>query len=106
MIGDAINTVQKDLAVQVMAVDGALIWLSDNSKTTDAVKALMAMKDELGIDTVNGPAEIGAMFGDAAKDGRVPDITIKSQVGVIYAGAKPPNWPSTAATAKMTFTLA
>ena len=66
------------------ADDVALIWLTDQSKTADATKALMAAKADLAIDKVMSAAEIGAMFGDALKDSRVPDLVILPVKGVIY----------------------
>ena len=62
----------------------ALIWLTDQSKTADAVKALQAAKADLSIDKVMGPAEVAAMFGYAVKDSRVPDLVILPVKAVIY----------------------
>ena len=83
-IGKVLDTVAPGLIAQLTADDVALIWLTDQSKTADAVKALEAAKADLSIDKVLGAAEVGAMFGDAMKDSRVPDLVILPVKGVIY----------------------
>ena len=83
-IGKVLDTVAPGLIAQLTADDVALIWLTDQSKTADAVKALEAAKADLKIDKVLGAAEVGAMFGDALKDSRVPDLVILPVKGVIY----------------------
>ena len=84
-ISKVLDGVAPGLAAQVTADDVALIWLTDQSKTADAVKALEAAKADLSIDQVMGAADITAMFGDATKDSRVPDLMIMPVKGVIYA---------------------
>jgi hypothetical protein len=84
-IGAVLDGVAPGLAAQITADDVALIWLTDQSKTADAQKALEAAKADLAIDKVYGPAEIVPMFGDATKDSRVPDLIIQPVEGVIYA---------------------
>ena len=83
-IGKVLDTVAPGLIAQLTADDVALIWLTDSSKAGDAAKALEAAKADLSIDKVMGPAEVGAMFGDATKDSRVPDLVILPVKGVIY----------------------
>lgn len=83
-IGKVLDTVAKGLVAKMTADDVALIWLTDQSKTAEAVKALEAAKADLSIDKVLGATEIGAMFGDAMKDSRVPDLVILPVKGVIY----------------------
>lgn len=83
-IGKVLDAVSPGLAAQITADDVGLIWLTDQSKTSDAVKALTAAKADLGIDKVMGAAEVTAMFGDATKDSRVPDVVIQPVKGVIY----------------------
>ncbi len=84
MIPAALDSVQKDLGAQVTMDSVALIWLADQSKTADAVKALDAMKDKLAISEIYDAPKTMAVFGDASKDSRVPDITILPANGVIY----------------------
>ena len=83
-IEKVLDGVAPGLIAQMTADDVALIWLTDQSKTADATKALMAAKADLAIDKVMSAAEIGAMFGDALKDSRVPDLVILPVKGVIY----------------------
>ena len=84
-IGKVLDTVAPGLIAQLTADDVALIWLTDQSKTDAAAAALTAAKADLSIDRVMGKAEVTAMFGDAAKDSRVPDLVILPVPGVIYA---------------------
>ncbi len=84
MIGAALDSVQKDLGAQITMDSVALIWLADQSKTADAVKALEAIKDKASISEVWGAAKITEVFGDATKDSRVPDIAVLPTNGVIY----------------------
>jgi len=76
--------VAKDLGAQVTMDSVALIWLADQSKTADAVKALGAIKDKANISEIYDAAKITATFGDATKDSRVPDIIVQPMNGVIY----------------------
>ena len=62
----------------------ALIWLADQSKTGDAVKAIAAIKDKGAISEIYDAGKIGSVFGDASKDSRVPDIAVLPANGVIY----------------------
>ncbi|MEO6609579.1 MAG: alkaline phosphatase family protein [Aestuariivirga sp.] len=84
LIPAALDGVAKDLGAQVTMDSVALIWLADQSKTADAVKALDAIKDQANISEVIDAAKITPMFGDATKDARVPDIIVQPVNGVIY----------------------
>ena len=84
LIPAALDGVAKDLGAQVTMDSVALIWLSDQSKTADAVKALSAIKDKANISEVIDASKITPMFGDATKDSRVPDIIVQPVNGVIY----------------------
>ena len=84
LIPEALEAVQKDLGAQVTMDSVALIWLADQSKTGDAVKAIAAIKDKGAISEIYDTAKINAVFGDAAKDSRVPDIAVLPVNGVIY----------------------
>ncbi len=86
IIPGIVNGVQKDLLAEVSADDVALIYLTDQSKTKDVVKALMAKKKEAAIGHLYSTAEITKMFADPAKDSRVPDIIIQPVYGTVYAG--------------------
>ena len=84
-ISAVLDTVAPGLAAQVSADTSALIWLTDQSKTADAAKALEAAKADLGIEEIYDAAKITAMFGDAMVDGRIPDLIIQPVNGVMYA---------------------
>ncbi len=84
MIGAALDGVKKDLGAKITMDSVALIWLSDQSKTADAVKALEAIKAKGSISEVWGADKINAVFGDASKDSRVPDIAVLPANGVIF----------------------
>ncbi len=84
LIPAALDGVAKDLGAQVTMDSVALIWLSDQSKAADAVKALNAIKDKANMAEIYDAAKIGPMFGDPTKDSRVPDIIVQPVNGVIY----------------------
>jgi Type I phosphodiesterase / nucleotide pyrophosphatase len=84
LIGAALDGVQKDLGAQITMDSVALIWLSNQPKTADAVKALEAIKDKASISEILSGDKITAMFGDATKDSRVPDIVVVPTNGVIF----------------------
>ena len=84
MIGKAMNGVAKDLVAKGTFDSVGLLWLSDQSKTADAVKVLIVMKDQAAITEIYDAAKITAVFGDATKDSRIPDIVILPNNGVIY----------------------
>ena len=84
LIPAALDGVAKDLGAQVTMDSVALIWLSDQSKTADAERALEAIKDKANISDIEDAAKITPMFGDATKDSRVPDLIVNATNGVIY----------------------
>lgn len=86
MFADVINARQSALLAHTTADDVALLWLSDHSKTDDAVKALQASQDKLGIQQILSGASLQLLFNDPASDPRVPDIIVLPRPGVIYAG--------------------
>ncbi len=85
MIPGLVDGVQKDLGAQVTQDSVALIWLADQSKTSAVVAALEAAKTDAGIKDIYDAAKVTAMFGDASKDSRIPDIIVQPVDGVMYA---------------------
>lgn len=79
-----VDGLQKDLGAQVTQDSVSLIWLADQTKAADVVAALGAHKADAHIDKIYAPDQISAMFGDATKDPRVPDIIVQPLNGVIY----------------------
>lgn len=84
MFGKALNGVAKDLVAKGTFDSVGLLWLSDQSKTADAVKVLIVMKDQAAITEIYDAAKVTEVFGDATKDSRIPDIVILPNNGVIY----------------------
>ncbi|GAA4016150.1 alkaline phosphatase family protein [Deinococcus rubellus] len=60
-----------------------LVWLKGGNAQAVA-DALNTQKDTLGIDHVLVGQALQAMFGDPAKDPRVPDLIVVPRLGVIY----------------------
>jgi len=84
LIPAALDGVAKDLGAQVTMDSVALVWLADQSKTADAVKALNAIKDKGAISEIYDAGKIASIFADASKDSRVPDLVVLPANGVIY----------------------
>lgn len=83
-----VNGVQPGLLAQATQDCGALIWLTDQSKTKDVVAALRAHAAELGIVKVLYGPTLALSYDDPRKDSRTPDIIVITQTGVIIAGSK------------------
>jgi len=82
-----VNGVQPGLLAQATQDCGALIWLTDQSKTADVVAALRAHAADLGIIKVLSGPTLALDYDDPTKDSRTPDIIVVTQTGVIIAGA-------------------
>jgi len=82
--GKLLKSVAGDALAYQVADDVALLWLTDSSKTMAVRHALEAHRAELGIRRIHSGKEILTEFGDPTKDGRVPDILIETETGVIY----------------------
>ncbi len=76
VVGDA-------LAYQT-ADDVALLWLTDRAKTPEIHRTLEARRSELGIRKIYSGKALLAEFGDPARDSRVPDLIVETELGVIY----------------------
>jgi Type I phosphodiesterase / nucleotide pyrophosphatase len=84
LIPGIVNGVQAGLVAQATEDDIALLWLSDQSKTADAVTALVANKAPAGISDVLSGASVTALFQDPLHDSRTPDVIALVERGVIY----------------------
>ena len=82
-----VNGVSAGLVAQATEDDVALLWLTDQSKTSAAAAALTAAPARVGIASVLSGAPLVGLFGDPTRDSRTPDIIVRTQPGVIYAGA-------------------
>lgn len=77
--------VDQKLIAQITTDDTALIWLTDQSKTSAVVSKITANKDKAHIkDVISYSSTDKWQFNNPANDSRVPDIVIKPEDGVIY----------------------
>ncbi len=79
-----VNGVQTGLVAQATEDDIALLWLTDQSKTTAAVAALNTNQSQASIASVLSGTSLTALFQDPLHDSRTPDIVALVQPGVIY----------------------
>ena len=85
---DAYGKILGDNLAFEIADDATYIWLKDQSRTAEAVAALAARQDELGIGEIFAGRALAARFDDPATDPRTPDIAIQPRIGVVYKSAK------------------
>jgi hypothetical protein len=71
--------------------DVALIWLQDQSKTSEVAAYLNANAQALFIDEVLAGDDLKLKFNDPASDSRTPDIFVQPQYGTIYTGSAKKN---------------
>jgi arylsulfatase A-like enzyme len=71
--------------------DIALIWLKDQSQTSDAAAYLNENAAALFIDEVLAGNEIKLKFNNPATDSRTPDILVQPVYGTIYTTSKTKN---------------
>ena len=67
--------------------DISQIWLSDSSKTADAVETLKANAATAGISQIFYGASITNNYYSSATASRTPDIIVQPNVGVVYTGS-------------------
>lgn len=82
-----VNGVQPGLLALATQDCGALLWLTDQSKTSAVVAALRAHSDDLGIVKILYGPTLALNYDDPTRDSRTPDIIVVTQTGVILAGA-------------------
>jgi predicted AlkP superfamily pyrophosphatase or phosphodiesterase len=83
-IPDIVESVRKGLLAHCTVDTVALVWLTDQSRTPDVVKALRARAQEAGIEEMYSGEKLKLLFNDPEKDPRVPDIIVQPRLGVIY----------------------
>lgn len=74
-----------------VADDGALVWLRPEKRAEQLPAALDYIGHNLkplGIGQVFTPEALIVMFADPARDGRVPDILLGTNPGVVYTSGK------------------
>lgn len=84
LIPNMVNSVQAGLLAQATQDDVALLWLTDQSKTSEVVAQLSAHAQTLGIQQILAGDSLKLLFQDPQKDGRSPDIVAIPRAGVIY----------------------
>jgi hypothetical protein len=93
-VGHAVTTVLTNAGIGVAQVtddDVALVWLQDQSKTADAVTALMTDKhgaNSARIDYVLSGDALADRFGDPRHNSRTPDLIVQPVAGTIYTTSK------------------
>jgi Type I phosphodiesterase / nucleotide pyrophosphatase len=85
LIPQIVNGVTPDLVAEATEDDIALLWLTDESKTAGAVAALDARQSQTHVTSILSGESLADVFGDPARDSRVPDLIALVQHGVIYA---------------------
>jgi hypothetical protein len=72
------------LVAQATQDDISLLWLTDQSKTVDAVALLEAQSPSLGLAKILSGDSLKTMFDDPLTDPRTPDIIGLTDEGAIY----------------------
>src|SRR5262249_54132135 len=88
LIERPINQVGKDLAAHVTVDTVALIWLKDQTKTSDVVSKLRANAGPAGILKVYWGDSLALRLPDPLVDSRTPDIIVQPELGVMYVEPK------------------
>lgn len=85
LIPKAANGIAAGLVAQATEDDIALLWLTDQSLTSQVASTLRAQRVPLAIEWVLSGAPLAAMFGDPRLDSRPPDVIAQPVHGTIYA---------------------
>ncbi|MGE5444854.1 MAG: alkaline phosphatase family protein [Ignavibacteriales bacterium] len=84
VIPNLVNGVESNLLAQATQDDISLLWLTDQSRTTDVVSTLSANQTQAGIQEIYSGESLKLQFNDPKDDPRVPDIIVQPNLGVIY----------------------
>ncbi|MGH9357206.1 MAG: alkaline phosphatase family protein [Terriglobia bacterium] len=87
---DAVNGVAPGLVADSTGDDIYMFWLTDQSKTPEAVKALEAIQTQAHIRRILSGTALKIQFDDPRTDPRTPDIIVEPYLGVIYTEPKNP----------------
>jgi hypothetical protein len=85
LIPTIVSSIEPDLLLKAQQ-DGsiAMLWLKNQKRTLDVVKALRSKQAEAGIQQIFSEESLKLVFDDPASDPRMPDIVIQPNFGVIY----------------------
>ncbi|MGH9357023.1 MAG: alkaline phosphatase family protein, partial [Terriglobia bacterium] len=86
---DAVDRVAPGLVACTTGDDIHLFWLTDQTKTAEAVKALEGVQTQAHIRRILSGMALRIIFDDPRHDPRTPDIIVEPELGVIYT--KPTN---------------
>jgi predicted AlkP superfamily pyrophosphatase or phosphodiesterase len=86
-ITNLVNTVKPGLVAQATQDDVSMLWLTDQSKTDDVVKALEAGAKGAYIQKTLSGDSLQLLFNNPKADSRVPDIIVEPIPGVIYTNS-------------------
>jgi hypothetical protein len=84
VIPNLVNSVQSGLLAQATQDDVSLLWLTDESKTNDAVATLKANPAQTRLDSILYGTALTSEFDNPLMDARTPDIIGLPSLGVIY----------------------
>jgi hypothetical protein len=85
-----IDQVQKGLAAQCVVDTVGLIWLKDQSRTSEVVAKLHDNQDRFGIHKIYSGATLKMRWNDPMQDPRMPDIIVQPLLGVMWGDPKSP----------------
>ena len=85
LLTSTVNSVAPNLLAGMSDDDGALLWLSDQSKTAQVVAALRANRAALAIEEIYAGESLKLRFNSPEHDAHMPDIMIQPAHGVIYS---------------------
>src|SRR5882724_9305462 len=85
LIPDVVNSIEPGLLLNAEQ-DGsiAMLWLKNQKRMLDVVRALRSKQTEAGIQQIFSGESLKLMFADPANDPRMPDIVIQPNFGMIY----------------------
>jgi arylsulfatase A-like enzyme len=91
IIPAAVNGVRAGLLAMARE-DGsvALIWLTDQSRTSEVVAALRKQQEKARIQEIIAGEALKLRFNDPAVDPRVPDIIVQPMLGALYVSPTSP----------------
>jgi hypothetical protein len=78
------DAIEPGLVVHITGGDGAMIWLSDPSKTAAVVKIFGDQAAAIGIQDIYSGERLALTLNSPAKDSRMPDIVLQSELGVLW----------------------
>jgi len=84
-VPDIVEGVQKGLLAHSTVDTVAFLWLKDQSKTAEVVKAIEAKQVEAGIQEIYSGESLKLKFPDPQQDPRAPDIIVQPILGVMYS---------------------